>query len=119
MKALIIISLMVLSGFGTASGQKKIDSTKYNVHRDYVFTPGPGKTFKLQLDNVSGFQMKINTRWGQLAFTSNDINIGWEGYIDGKLAPEGVYYYMITFEKIENNVLKKHQFSGSLTLIHK
>ena len=29
-------------------------------------------------------------------FESEDINIGWDGYFNGKRAPEGVYVYRIS-----------------------
>jgi len=44
---------------------------------------------------VEEFEMQIYNRWGKLIFVSTDVKIGWDGYIDGKLAPQDVYVYKV------------------------
>ncbi|MEM9340749.1 MAG: gliding motility-associated C-terminal domain-containing protein [Bacteroidota bacterium] len=41
---------------------------------------------------------KIYTRWGQLIYSSSEPSPGWDGFINGNLAPEGTYLYEIIFE---------------------
>lgn len=37
------------------------------------------------------YEMEIYSRWGTLIFSSDHIDDGWDGTIDGELAPVGVY----------------------------
>jgi hypothetical protein len=57
--------------------------------KNSVFFPGVNK-------QVTEYNLYIYTRWGQLVFESNDINIGWDGYIDGTKAAQGVYIWKVT-----------------------
>jgi gliding motility-associated-like protein len=56
----------------------------------------------------------IYNRWGQLLFTSNDINIGWDGKFNGKEMPSGVYTYKVRATCINGNETIK---AGNITLI--
>lgn len=44
---------------------------------------------------VSEFQMRIFSKNGILIFESNDINIGWDGYLKGQLCDPGVYIWKV------------------------
>ena len=44
-------------------------------------------------EDIVEFEIRIYNRWGELVFTSNDINRGWDGYYKGKLAPQDTYVY--------------------------
>ena len=52
--------------------------------------------------------MKIYSRWGELLFTSEDINHGWDGRKEGKtqICPGGVYIYNIEVVNIYHEVFK-------------
>ena len=40
--------------------------------------------------------MTVYNRWGVLIFISNDLSIGWDGYIEGKkMAEQGVYIWKV------------------------
>jgi gliding motility-associated-like protein len=67
-------------------------------------------------ENLSEFNMLIFNRWGELIFESNDANIGWDGYLKGKLCKEDVYVYKI---KGKTAVGAQKEFVGDVTLIHK
>lgn len=62
---------------------------------------------------VDEYRLEIFNRWGVLVFSTESIEIGWDGYFEGKLAPEGVYIYKVsgrynngqTFEKVGDFVL--------------
>ena len=47
------------------------------------------------------FRMEIYSRWGELVFETNDQSRGWDGYVGGKLAPQGVYLYKLVIEFID------------------
>ena len=43
--------------------------------------------------DVTEYQLEIFNRWGEKVFVSKDVNTGWDGYVNGKLSPTGVYIY--------------------------
>lgn len=47
-------------------------------------------------EGVERYRLEIYTRWGELIFVSEDINIGWDGYYKGKLAKQDVYVFKAT-----------------------
>ena len=62
------------------------------------------------------FHLSIYTRWGELIFTSNDINNGWDGKKKGEhqLCPIGTYVWHVSFTTIEG---EKKVYTGLVTLI--
>ncbi|WMN06676.1 PKD domain-containing protein [Marivirga arenosa] len=83
--------------------------------------PGTGSDNPLQNDyflpyveGVSDFNMKIYNRWGELLFESNDENVGWDGYYQGTLMPQGVYVYRL--ELVYENG-RRETTVGDITLI--
>ena len=56
----------------------------------------------------------ITNRWGEPVFQSTDPTIHWDGTIDGKLASEGTYFYVVKF--LCNN--DERSKSGFLELVH-
>ncbi|GAI88821.1 unnamed protein product, partial [marine sediment metagenome] len=55
----------------------------------------PGSTdndvFYPRCRGVVEYRLRIFNRFGKLIFESKDLNIGWDGYINGKLAKQDVY----------------------------
>ena len=60
------------------------------------------------------YEMLIYDRWGQLIFVSRQRDYGWDGYINGQLAPQGTYMYRITYE--DTNGIPK-MVKGSVLLM--
>ena len=44
-------------------------------------------------EGVEDYILYIYNRWGELLYTSHDVNIGWDGYMNGKLIHQGVFVY--------------------------
>ncbi|MFC2090109.1 immunoglobulin domain-containing protein [Bacteroidota bacterium] len=65
----------------------------------------------------SSYLLEIYNKLGIRIFSSNDINIGWDGYIQGtnNRAPEGVYIYQLS--GVYNNG-KDFDQVGSITIIY-
>lgn len=64
------------------------------------------------LEVVGNYQIKVFTKTGQVIFETTDLdNEPWRGRNDGQELPEGVYYYVITFEA------SKDVKTGYITLI--
>ena len=76
-------------------------------YKNYVFRPA-------YYDQVSEYHLQIFNRWGELIFESYDPEIGWDGYINGVLAPQDVYVYKcrVTF----NNGITR-TLVGDVTLL--
>lgn len=63
---------------------------------------------------VKDYNLKIFSRWGELIFESNDINIGWNGTINGKPAQQDVYVFKVKGIFEDNTTFEK---VGDLTLL--
>jgi len=46
------------------------------------------------------FRMIIFSRWGQQIFETTDMVNGWDGLLDGNIAPPGLYAYYITYTSL-------------------
>jgi len=64
---------------------------------------------------VETYVLRIFNRWGELVFESEDVDVGWNGYIKDKIASQGVYVWMAegTFKNG-----KRFIKSGDVTLIY-
>jgi len=64
-----------------------------------VFTPnGDGKNdqFLISCSGTSSYSISIFNRWGQEIFTSNSVNISWDGRTNaGVKVSDGTYFYVI------------------------
>ena len=59
--------------------------------------------------------MIIFNRWGQQIFTSNSIDVGWDGKtIDNNQVPVGIYMYTIDLVNIYG---QDYKYSGQVKLI--
>ena len=63
---------------------------------------------------VVDYELDIYDRWGQLIFVSHDINTGWDGTINGKLAPQDVYAYKCD---VKFKTGQRKTYAGSVTLL--
>jgi gliding motility-associated-like protein len=60
------------------------------------------------------FKLRIYNRWGQLVFSTNDINEGWDGTFKRKLQGAGAFVYYLEYAFKQNPVVKK---KGTIELI--
>jgi len=72
---------------------------------------------------VEEYELKIFSRWGELIFTSNDLDVGWDGtnlrsdynnFNEEDLCPVGVYTYTVFIENIYGEVF---EYQGQVKLI--
>jgi gliding motility-associated-like protein len=82
------------------------DGDEYNNEFRPVMTSGLDKT---------SYQLDIYNRWGENIFTTNDIEIGWDGTYKGLLVQDGVYTWKLSF-KIRANDERK-EFVGHINKI--
>ena len=86
-----------------------------------AFTPqydGINDKFGPKGIGIEEFEMKIFDRWGERVFTSNDINISWDGTYQNRnnnmVAEIGVYVYVITILDVFGET---HEYVGQVTLV--
>ncbi|RPI45085.1 MAG: PKD domain-containing protein [Bacteroidetes bacterium] len=77
------------------------------TERNYIFHPYWG--------GVVEYNLVIYDRWGEQLFYSNDVNIGWDGYHDGKLCKQAVYVFKSWGHFINGELFDE---KGDVTLIY-
>lgn len=65
--------------------------------------------------SIANYQLLIYSKNGVLVFSTNDYAVGWNGYYENKLMPQGVYVYICTGNFIDGKPFKKR---GNITLLH-
>ena len=98
-----------------------------NVVVPNAFTPstlGPGggeggtgsfnDMFLPRTQGVVDFRMLIYNKWGQLIFESTNVDWGWDGYYNGRMAPQDVYVYKLELTYING---QRQEKVGDVTLI--
>lgn len=69
-------------------------------------------------NSMPDFEMIIYDRWGKQVFITNDFKEGWDGTIDGKPAPEGVYVWIIKYDVgDETNQIQTKNQKGTVLLL--
>jgi gliding motility-associated-like protein len=89
-----------------------------SIYMPTSFSPngdGINDIFLPKGDGIIEYTLSIYNRWGALVFYSNDINVGWDGMVDGTIAdPMGTYVYVVTVKDA-----KKHDYiyRGTVNLL--
>jgi gliding motility-associated-like protein len=65
-------------------------------------------------ENITAFHLLLFDKWGKNIFETQDILTGWNGTIDGKPAPAGVYVYTLTYGNLLGETRK---ITGTVTLV--
>ncbi len=82
-----------------------------------AFAPGDGinPEFRILHTGIQALQsFRIYNRWGNLVFSTTDINKGWDGSYKGQPQPMDVYVYTVEAIGTRGKVLRKN---GNVTLI--
>ena len=98
---------------------KRVIIEEFLLYIPNSFTPqndGVNDVFLPKGIGVNVYELKIFSRWGEHFFTSDDINIGWNGTTNrkDKIAQTGVYVYLINVTDVFG---EKHTYNGKVTLI--
>jgi len=98
------------------------DSIKINVifelHIPNAFSPnndGVNDIFKAYSHKIETFHMDIFDRWGQLVYTTDNINKGWDGLYKGSPAQIDVYVWRVSYIKIHSD--RTTERVGTVTLV--
>jgi gliding motility-associated-like protein len=82
-----------------------------------VFTPnGDGKNdqFRVSYRSIADYKILLYSSWAGRVYMSTDPAQGWDGRVGGRLAPPGVYYYLITATGTDG---KKFKLKGNVNLL--
>ena len=80
-----------------------------------VFTPngdGANDVFEVFSIGIKDLSAAIYNRWGQFLYSWDGVNGSWNGQYDGSEVPDGVYFYIITVTKANDEV---EVFNGHVT----
>ena len=66
----------------------------------------------MDFGDIQTFQ--VYNRWGKLVYDNENINLGWDGTINGKPSPSDVYIYRIVYTRPSGEVIEE---SGDVTLV--
>jgi gliding motility-associated-like protein len=117
------VSLLVESQYGCLDSSTQLIQVKGDViyyvpnsftpdgdEHNNMFTP----VFTSGFDPLS-YQLDIYDRWGELLFTSQNPQIGWDGYLNFVKCQEGMYAYNIRFIETKSGEYKS--ISGHVNLL--
>ena len=79
-----------------------------NVEKNRIFYPFP------QGMPLSNYELKIFNRWGNLVFSSNEPQKGWDGSINGETAKAGAFVWTAVYIDAQGNERKN---AGTLLLV--
>ena len=82
-----------------------------------AFTPngdGINDVWKVRSETVSSIEIHIYDQWGELLFTSTNIENGWDGTYKGTKEPVGVYVYYVDAVMNDGQNIKR---KGTVTLL--
>jgi gliding motility-associated-like protein len=106
-------------GLGQAVSNEIILKKEPNIYYPTAFTPNDDNlndAFVVFGQYVTKFEMKIFNRWGELLFTTNNLEQGWDVKYKGLTQPEGTYAFVA---KITDFTGKTYDRSGSFILLKK
>ncbi|RFC54886.1 PKD domain-containing protein [Brumimicrobium aurantiacum] len=82
-----------------------------------AFSPnGDGENDRLNVlgIGIESIDFKIYNRYGQMVFSTNDLDEGWDGTMDGKQLNQGVFVYTLSYTLIDGT---KSKISGNVKLV--
>ncbi len=114
-----VIKLIIHNVFGCADSTFKqvVIKPHPRIYAPNAFAPKStvgNERFRPVGVGIEQFKMTIYTRWGQKIFETSNMTEGWDGMIDGDLAPAGTYVYYIAYT---NNLNQNEEISGTVVLI--
>lgn len=84
-----------------------------------AFSPGTSEgvndIWKVSFKSIVKFECTIFNRWGKKLCHFTDPSQGWDGKIGGKVAPAGVYYYVIKATGADG---KRYDLKGDINIVN-
>lgn len=120
--------LYFLYGLNTETGCANMDSIRLGnsaacceIYIPNSFTPnedGHNEAFgPVTLCKFQEYELLIYDKWGEQIFTSNDINLKWNGYYKGVLCKQDVYVYLLRAKRNGQGVKPYYERTGHVSII--
>jgi gliding motility-associated-like protein len=102
-KGTYLVTLKVLDAAGCLNrASQEIQVLDYYLQIPNVFTPNGDQlndTFFPKFRFVRNLQLQVMNLWGELIYRSQgQEDPGWDGFVSGQKAPEGVYVYTLRYQ---------------------
>ena len=115
------IKLVVANDFGCKDSMvRPIKLVLYALYIPNTFSPngdGINDTFSPKGEGISEYELIIFDRWGNLIFTSDDINIGWNGIVDGGSETAQIDSYVYVVNVTSEHDKKTYTHRGVIQLV--
>ncbi|MBL7891133.1 MAG: PKD domain-containing protein [Bacteroidia bacterium] len=116
------IKLTVRDSGGCADSTVKCLTVKpqFTFYIPNAFSPNEdniNENFNGKGSGISKYKMMVFDRWGNLIFTTDDLNIGWDGKVQdksGNLVQQDVYVYKIVLTDIFSTT---HNYVGHVSVV--
>lgn len=72
------------------------------------------ETFSGSFIGVSGINMEIYNRWGELIFETDDINFEWDGMYKGEMVMSGTYIWRLAYAR---GTKREYHLTGHISVI--
>lgn len=108
----------VVCAVNNAECQSDSSEMIVNIAESYLrvpnfFSPGgscPNSEFRVAYRSLREFHIWVYNRWGKLVYESTDPAKGWDGRINGQLAADGAYFYVV--RALGTDAAKNAQYIG-------
>lgn len=114
------VLLRVENRYGcTDTISKKVEISNFIIHIPNCFTPQKdnlNERFVSKGIGINEYLLNIYNRWGELIYSTNDMQYGWDGTYQstGLQCPQGVYVYDV---QVVDDFGDTHRFVGDVTLV--
>lgn len=113
----ITYTIVVENEFGCTASDNITVFVQYDYSIANVFSPnndGINDIFHLEAEFITGIELYIYSRWGELVYSTTDMRSGWDGTLRGKQAELGTYTYVLTTYNLDTS---KEIRTGTILLI--
>lgn len=101
-------------------GSKVARLCDFDFYMPNAFTPngdGINDVFMPTALDIVDLEFEIFNAWGERVFMTSNPQQGWDGTYKGKLSPQGIYLYKISFKGYSNKLLRNYNFKGTVSLL--
>jgi gliding motility-associated-like protein len=115
----VVLANANTAGLGQAVSNEITMIKEPNLSYPAAFTPNGDNlndVFFVFGQFVEKFEMNIFNRWGELLFTTDNLDTGWDGKFKGVTQPEGTYAFIANLTDQTGRTFKR---SGSVVLLRK
>jgi gliding motility-associated-like protein len=114
-----VVKVSNICGNTTDSSTVKFENCQCKFYLPSAFTPDQNGVNDIFRPNYhclySNYKLRIFNRWGQLVFTSNDAQVGWDGNMNAHRQPEGEYVWYLSYK--DGLTGKETEKKGTVLLI--